>query len=72
MMNDKVKENAQLASVAAEVERLYIPSEKLKKLVEEDSESDRSTLKKAGVDLENGEPVNRNPYANIPMTMNVQ
>jgi hypothetical protein len=59
MVNDKVKENAQLASIAAEVEQLYIPSEKLKKLVEEDSESYRSTLKKAGVDLENGEPVNR-------------
>jgi hypothetical protein len=59
MVNNRVKENGSLANLAGEVERPYVPSADLRKLVDEDSASYRSALTKAGVDWEKADPVNR-------------
>lgn len=59
MVNERVKENSSLANIAGEVERLYVPSDDLRKLVDQDSESYRSALTKAGIDWQKADPVNR-------------
>lgn len=59
MVVDKVKENAAISSILADVEKLYSNESDFKEKINADTDSYRKALAEAGVDISKSDPVNR-------------